>query len=168
MAKTGNPFLDGDFGNFDLAAYFDPKKVLEQVEKFEFGKLPNVDTQAVIAAQQKNIEALTAANRVAFEGFQTLARRQAEIARESFENTSAAVSELSNVSDPQANLTKQAELLKDAYSSAVANYKELAEIGAKSTDEAVNLLNARVTEVFDELSSQIKTAPKAANGRAKK
>ncbi|MEM7169369.1 MAG: phasin family protein [Pseudomonadota bacterium] len=174
MAKTGNPFLDGDFNNFDVATFFDPKKVAEQMEKFEFGKFAEsfngqaFDTQAVIKSQQKNIEALTAANRVAYEGFQTLVRRQTEIARESFENTKAAVSELSSVSDPQTNFSKQAELLKDAYESAVANYRELAEISVKSNGEAAQVLNARVTESLDELKAQIKAAPKAANGRAKK
>ena len=60
MADYKNPFADMD--------------VQKMMGEF---KLPNVDVDAVVAAQKKNIEALTSANQLAVEGMQAIARRQA-------------------------------------------------------------------------------------------
>src|SRR5450631_1202053 len=46
-------------------------------------KLPGVDIATIMDREKKNIEALTEANRIAFEGWQALVRRQAEILQES-------------------------------------------------------------------------------------
>ena len=68
MADYKNPFADMD--------------VQKMMGEF---KLPNVDVDAVVAAQKKNIEALTSANQLAVEGMQAIARRQAEIMRQTVE-----------------------------------------------------------------------------------
>src|SRR5664279_31152 len=46
-------------------------------------KLPGVDLATIMDREKKNIEALAEANRVAFEGWQALVQRQAEILQES-------------------------------------------------------------------------------------
>ena len=61
------PFPGMDFGAFDFS------KVLGSL------KLPGVDWQALLESQAKNIAALSAANHLAFEGMQAVARRQVEI-----------------------------------------------------------------------------------------
>lgn len=164
MATTGNPFFGADFTKFDFAKFMDPAKYVEQMENWNIAKLterfkvPGVDTDAMVKSQQKNIEAITAANRVAIEGAQALVRRQGEIIRETLEQTSKAVSELSAVEGPDAKFGKQTELAKAAYEKAVSNMRELAEISAKSNSEAAELLNARVAEGLDELKAQIRKA----------
>ena len=161
MAKTGNPFLDGDFGKFDLASLMDPKKVMEQVEKFDFAQfgkqfdLSGIDTNAFVKTQQKNLEAWTAANKLAFEGVQAVLQREVEIARQAVEETSKAVSELSAAETPEAKLAKQADLTKQAYTQAVANFRELSELTAKSNSEAAAVLTGRFTESLDEFKAQV-------------
>ncbi len=173
MANTGNPFMVGDFKAFDIAGLFDPKtydpkNLTAQAEKFTEAFLAKgVDTQTVVQSQQKNLEALAAANRVVFEGVQMLTRRHAEIANQNFTKTTAALTELAGVTDPHANLTKQAELMKEAYEGAVANSKELADISAKAHEEAVNLLNARVGELLEEVKAVSKVAAKPAKAAGK-
>ena len=88
----------------------------------EFGKLfadmklPAVpDMEAFVAASRRNIETLTAANRVALEGAQAVARRHMEIVQQSMAELTEAVRTLSTVETPQAKAAKQAELLKHAY-----------------------------------------------------
>ena len=136
--------------------------------KFEadFGKfakqfnLPNVDGSAVMKAQQKNLEAVTAANRVALEGMQALARRQVEIVRQASEDFGKAANELSGSKSIEDSMVKQADLAKGAFEQALSNMRELTEMTVKSQSEAAELLNARVAEQFDEFKTAMKQTAK--------
>jgi phasin family protein len=126
----------------------------------EFGKLfadmklPAVpDMEAFVAASRRNIETLTAANRVALEGAQAVARRHMEIVQQSMAELTEAVRTLSTVETPQAKAAKQAELLKHAYEHAVANLKEISDLIQHSNAEAVRLLNNRFAEAMDEVKA---------------
>ena len=52
-------------------------------------RLPGVDFAALVDRERKNIEALAKANRIAFEGWQRLVRRQAEIFQETMKKAVA-------------------------------------------------------------------------------
>jgi phasin family protein len=126
----------------------------------EFGKLfadmklPAVpDLEAFVNASRKNMETLTAANKVALEGAQAVARRHMEIMQQSMAEMTEAVRAMSSVEAPQAKAAKQAELLKHAYERAVANMKELSDLIQHSNAEAVKLLNARFVEAMDEVQA---------------
>jgi phasin family protein len=144
--KTGNPILDTDFSNYlnldSLSAAF---------------KLPGVDSEALIQAQKKNFEAVAKANRVAFEGAQALAQRQAEIFRQAMEDSLGAFKELTATGSTEDRIAKQAEVAKRAFETAVVNSRELADMGAKSNGKAVELINARVAEGLDEFKAAVKT-----------
>ncbi|MEM7226706.1 MAG: phasin family protein [Pseudomonadota bacterium] len=144
------------FSKVEFAPFVDFTQFADQF------KLPAVDTTAVIDAQRKNIEAFSAANKVAFEGFQAVAQRQAEIVRKSFEDAASAVNELTTAGKPEVAFAKQAELVKQGYAQAVANGRELLEMSAKSNGEAVEVINKRVTEGLDELTVAVK---KLTNGK---
>ena len=139
---------------FDFAPFADFTKLAEQF------KVPAVDTAAVIDAQRKNVEALSAVNHLAAEGFQAVAQRQAEIVRKSFEDAANVVNDLTATRKPQESLVKQAELVKQGYVQAVANGRELFEMSAKCNAEAVDVLNKRVTEGLNELAVAAKTLAK--------
>ncbi len=144
MAKpTSAPFFEMDINKL-LAEY----------------KVPGVDFEALAAAQRRNIEALTAANQLAFEGMQAVVRRQTEILRQTMEEASAAVAELTSVGAPEEKAAKQAELVKVAFEKALANMKELAEMVAKSNTEASEIVAKRVSESLDEVKSLIATTKK--------
>ena len=55
---------------------FDITKVLNQF------RISGVDDAAIVDRERKNIEALAEANKIAFEGWQALIRRQSEILQE--------------------------------------------------------------------------------------
>lgn len=148
--KTGNPFLDQDFGQlFDFTKY---------AEQF---RMPNVDSKALIETQRKNIEAMTQANRVAFEGIQAIAQRQGEIVRQAMQETADAMQQLNTAGTPEERVAKQADLAKHSFETALKNVKELTEMGAKSNNEAIELLNKRVSENFDEMRETLKGFVKA-------
>lgn len=162
MAKTGNPFFNGGFGNADLSAWFDPSKY--DFSKYDFSKLntpfqmPAVDSSAMVEIQQKNLEVLTAANRIAFEGARALLERQVEIARETMTEAAEAVTEISSGKSVEARIARQAEVSKSVYEKGVTNLRELTELSSKSSREAVDLLNSRVAESIEEVVAQLNKA----------
>jgi phasin family protein len=146
MAKI-NPFFD-----VDVSKFTDVSKLISEF------KLPGVDVESALASQQKNIQALTAANQLAFEGFQAIARRQSEILRQSIEQTTAIVTELLAAGSPEDKVAKQAELVKSAFEKALANTRELAELVTKSNSEAADVINKRVSESLEELKAAVAKA----------
>ena len=119
----------------------------------EFGKLfadmklPALpDMEAFVSASRRNMETLTAANRVALEGAQAVARRHMEIVQQSMAELTEAVRALSSVESPQAKAAKQAELLKQAYEHAVGNLKE---IWPQILEKAVANLNGGYNSIAD-------------------
>jgi len=152
MAKTTNPFL-----NFDMTqmlADFDPKKMADEFTKV-MGQynLPSVDVESVLKSQQKNVEALTVANRTAMEGFQAVASRQSEILKETLDETQSALEKFASSSTPQDAAAKQAELVKEAFEKALSNMRELAELVTKSNNEAASAINDRISESLEEIKS---------------
>lgn len=136
MANQPNPFWDMDIS-----------KVMGDM------KLPGVDLEALMASQRKNIEALTAANKLAFEGFQAVATRQTEILRQTMEELQKMMTEVMSASTPEDRVAKQAELAKTAFEKALANMKEVAEMVTKSNTEATNVISNRITDSLEELKT---------------
>lgn len=144
-----NPFANVDFSKFDFSK-FDITKALGDV------KIPGFDMEAAVAAQRKNIEALTAANQAAVQGLQAVAQRQAEILSQAISEVSTVAQQLSSAgSNPQELTAKQTELARKAFEQALANARELAEMVSKSNTEAFAIINKRVTESLQELKSLV-------------
>ncbi len=144
-AKTGNPFLDADMGNI-----MDFGKFAEQF------KFPGVDTTALIESQQRNIEAITKANQVAFAGVQAILQRQAEILSKTVDETAKAVQAFSKTGKPEDIWAKQADLLKETYEHGLSDLRELTELSAKANSQAADLLSHRVTDGLNELKGAFK------------
>jgi phasin family protein len=123
MMNGKNPFFDVDM-----------TKVMADM------RMPALDVESVVATQRKNIEAFTQANQLAVEGFQAIARRQVEIAKQAFEEFQSALRELTQPGSPEHALEK-----------GVANAREIAEIVTKANSEAMAVLNKRVSETLDEV-----------------
>ena len=141
-------------GGFDFADMMNFGKFGEGLNM----RFPMMDAEAIMQSQRRNIEVLTQANQICYEGVQAVAQRQAEIMRKSFEDCSRVVQEMAKPGDVEDRLSRQADAAKDAYEASVANMRELAELSVKSNSEAAELLNKRVTEAFDELRGILQTA----------
>ena len=109
------------------------------------------DMEALMAAQKRNMDALSAANRVALEGAQAVAQRHMEIMQQTMAEMTEAMRSLATAEAPQTKAAKQAELLKKTYERAVANTKEMSELIQRANAEAVGLLNQRFAEAMDEV-----------------
>jgi phasin family protein len=134
----------------------------EFAKLFSEMKLPAMpDMEALMNAHRRNIEALSAANRVALEGAQAVARRHMEIMQQTMGELAETIRTLSTTEGSQARAAKQAELLKQAYERAVAHARELSELIQRSNNEALAVLNKRFSDAMDEVRALIEKANRA-------
>lgn len=153
MSKNTNPFAAFDVSKF--TADFDPAKLADQFTKMAGAMdLKTVDVNAIIKSQQKNLEALNEANVAVVEGVKAIAQRQSEIFKTTLTEAQDVVKGITEIKTPQDAAAKQAELMKGAYETALANMRELAEMAAKSNEESAEKINARITESLDEIKAQ--------------
>jgi phasin family protein len=131
MTNTSNPF--GEF-----------TKILEQF------KLPGVDMGSVIEARRKDIEALTEANRIAFEGMQSLVQKQTEILRKTMEEMQEAAKQMA-AGGRMPSISNQGEFAQQTLVKAFQNMRELAEVVQKSQTEALQTMNKRALQSMEEL-----------------
>jgi phasin family protein len=132
MTNTSSPF--GDF-----------TKILEQF------KIPGVDMASVIEARRKDIEALTEANRIAFEGMQSLVQKQTEILRKTMEEMQKAAKEMAAGGGSMPNIANAGEFAQRTLLNAFQNMRELAEGVQKSQADALQIMNKRVLQNMEEL-----------------
>ncbi len=172
--------------DFDVSKFFDFSKMMDVSKMGNFAKMgngmdftkmwgsfgipgvdmtkmfgnfnaPGVDMQSVMSSQRKNIEALTQANKLTLEGMQAVFKRQAEILKQSIEESTAAGRDMA-AGSAQDKVAKQTEIAKAAFEKALANARELSEIVAKANGEAVELLNKRFTAMLDEFKDAVSKA----------
>jgi phasin family protein len=122
---------------------------------FVNGKAPSFDFDAVFALQRKNVEALTAANQLAFDGVKAVAQRQAEIARKAFEEFGKVTKELTTAGTPEDKFAKQADLTKAAFEEALTNLRELIDTLQKSQALAVDVLSKRVVANIEDVKAVV-------------
>jgi phasin family protein len=122
-------------------------------------KMPAVpDMEALMHAQRRNMEAMSAANRIALEGAQAVAKRHMEIMQQTMTEMTETMRAFASSETPQAKAAKQADLLKRAYERAVSNTKELSDLIARSNGEAITTLNKRFAEAMDEVKQLVSHA----------
>jgi phasin family protein len=151
--KTFNPF---DISK--LTTDFDPSKMMDKITKvFTDYKIPGVDMSSVLEHQRKNVEALTASNKKAIEGLQSVATRQSQILKETMDEAVGALKALTTSGGPKELAAKQAELLKSALEKALSNMRELAEMAAKSNTESFEVIRNRFTASISEIKDMAKS-----------
>jgi phasin family protein len=129
QSNQSNPFAD--FSNV--------------LERF---KVPGVDLAALADSGRKDMEALVEANKAAYQGFQALARKQAEMLTE-------AMSKIQEAAKRATGNAPASDLAREAYHKTLADMKELADIVRKSQAEALTKVTDRAIEHLQELRQMI-------------
>jgi phasin family protein len=111
------------------------------------------DMSALAKAQQKNLEAISAANKVALEGARAVAERHMEIVQQSVAEMQDAMRSMANPADIQEQAAKRAEMAKATYERAVGQMQELADLIKKSSGEALSVLHSRFAEAMEEVKN---------------
>ena len=133
-----NPFADFDFTK--IAGEF---------------KMPAVNVETVVETARKNFAVLTSANTAAVETIKTIAQRQGDMVRAAMEDLSKHGSEVLAAATVEEKAIKNIEFAKKAYETAIANAKEIGDMVGKSQAEAFDALNARVTELTEEVKAAL-------------
>jgi len=129
---------------------FDAEKVREM---FAAVKMPVFDVEAVLATQQKNVDAMIEANKVVVAGYQDVFKRQMELYE------TALADAKSKLATPQTQpLTvdqaeQNVEAMKAAFEKAAADMRELSEMVQKANTGALEIVKARVEEAIAEFKT---------------
>ncbi len=145
MARTANVFADTDF-----------TKIMTDF------RLPQIDPAAVMSMQKKNIDALTAANQIAFDSLRATAKRQSELVTLNVEAFTSATHSLTGAKSVEDQAVAQANYLKDAFERSFEQARELSELYTDTASKLADVLKARVVEVFGEAAELGVAAKKSA------
>lgn len=146
-ATISNYMKSREKGEDGETPVFDFTKLMSQFQ------LPGFDLTALLERERKNIEALVKANRIAFEGWQRLVRRQAEMLQETMKKVVADAGQ-------EDGKKKREDLVKEGFEKALANMRELAEITTQSQKEAFDVVRKRIEENVEGIRNFGKNAGK--------
>ena len=164
MAKSQT---NGQAGAFDFTPFtnlFDPKAFDPKMfggDAFAKAFAPKFDFGALAQAQQKNFEAFAAAQRVLIEGAQVVGQRQAELAREAFDQGSQAINQIVAAGTPAEKVAAQLAVAKSTYEKSVAGAEELGKLSAETNQKASKVIAQRLSETLDEVAQQVEAAKAA-------
>ena len=109
------------------------------------------DVEALMACQRRNLEALTQANQLTVEAVQAVARRQIEIARQTLEDMSALLRDLTQPTSTDERIAKNTEYAKQILEKSVSNGREITLLATKAGTDAADVLHRRACEGLDEI-----------------
>lgn len=139
------------------------KSMTEDIAKMFGGMRPAAmpDTDALMAAHKRNLETLTAANRVAMDSTQAIVRRNMEIMQQTMAELGETMRSMTSADSAQDRATRQADMLRRAYERTVANARELGDMIQHANTEAMSVLNGRVVEAIDEVRAMVEKSKAA-------
>mgnify|MGYP006104243947 CR=1 FL=1 len=122
-------------------------------------KMPEINVDAMVVAQQKNIEAVNLANQTVIESWQGFAKKQAELWQATFKDTSAFAQGVANAQEPSDSVARQAAFAKAAFENGLSTAREAQEIAAKTSNKTVDIVAKRWVEGLDEVVSYVGKSP---------
>ncbi len=150
MAQNNNPFTE----------FFTQSDFSKMFENYQ-GSTP-FDMQSFLETQRKNVQAITEAQQMTMENFQAIAQRQSEILSKMVEDNSSIAKELITEGTPEEKMAKNAKLFKTVYQRTIKDMRDLSDMANKSSIEASNIINKRVSATMNEIQSSLEKEDKKA------
>ena len=116
-------------------------------------KVPQFDMTKIMEQHQKNLDAFTRSWQTAAAGASAVASKQREILEAAVKQVTEIAKEYKPTGNPQEIFAKQSEFAKKAMEAAIANTKDLAELVQKSSTEAMQIIQQRMKDSFEEIRS---------------
>jgi phasin family protein len=111
------------------------------------------EMETMFASQQKNVDAVMQANRLALDRVQAIWRRQLDLIQEAVEGLTTLVGDLAQPPGLlRENFAKHAENSKRALEKNLASTRELTGLATKATTDAMNIINQRFFEGIGEMT----------------
>lgn len=114
-------------------------------------KMPDIDIERVIEHNRRNLEAFEQSARAAAAGTSTIMRRQGEMLKETLHDINEMAETYRRPSDPSDFADRHAEFARKGFETAVRNTGEVADLMAKSSNEALEILRRRIREGMEEI-----------------
>ncbi|MBP7003206.1 phasin family protein [Amaricoccus sp.] len=137
--------------SFDVEKLTDFFKQNDFTKQLSTLKMPGFDAEALIAAQNKNMDALVEANKAAAAGYQDLFKKQMAIFEETMAEAAKHLKSFDATKLDPEKAKAQGELAKAAFEKAIANMQALAESAQKANTDAYEIVAARIQESLSEL-----------------
>ncbi|MGF1552609.1 MAG: phasin family protein [Paracoccaceae bacterium] len=141
MAQDKFPFADFD----KMAEMF---RMPELEKMFDQSGVPGLDM--MIRAQERNLNAVIEANKVAMAGYQNVAKRQMQMVEESLANAKDMLGEMQGQPMTAEQAQKNMEVARTSFEKSVKDAQELTEMTQKATNEAFEVMKARFEEAVQE------------------
>ncbi len=122
---------------------------------FERLRLPGVDTKALRARYRKDLEAMLAADERVLTAVETLVRKQIEMVASAAKEWTAGARDLIAEGSVAEKLNKTSERVEKAFTTVFDDLREMAEIGARSTEDVIAILTKRFREGRDEVRGSV-------------
>ena len=119
-------------------------------------KLPGVDVAGLVDSRRQDIEALIAANKKAYSGFEAVTRRQREMLAEAMKELQDNAKATLAADGAKKRVSLVAEHAKKALDQALADMKEIAELSATSQKHVMDTLTKRLRESLSETGKRLK------------
>ncbi len=142
---NGNPFAQADWSKM-----FDMTKMMDMM------RMPSMNMESFVNAQRKQVEAITALNQSAYDSIQTLARRQAELVRQSMEDCTSMIGAIMACPTPEEKVMKQAEVSRVAMEKCITNVREITDTIMKCNNQAIETVSSCMTDSIEELRSMMR------------
>jgi len=112
-----------------------------------------LDLKAMMETQRKNMQALAEINQRTMEGWQTLARQQAEMVSDFLQDNSTLARESFSEGTPEQKMARQSEIFKKTYQRSLAHSQELAKIVTDCSKEAGDVVSKRIFATLNEVKA---------------
>lgn len=129
---------------------FDAEKMSEM---FAATKMPSVDAEAMMAAHQKNLDALIEANKVVVAGYQDLYKRQIALFEAAVADAKDKVTQVQGQPLTAEQASRNVEAMRAAFEKASTDVKELAEMVQKANSGAFEIVKSRAEEAMAEFKA---------------
>lgn len=123
-------------------------------------KTPNFffDTDHLMAAQQRNVDALTSASQIMVDSYKAIALRQSEMLKSSMGDFVKVGQQAANGKAGEFQPGDQLSRAKTSYEAAMSNAREITEMAVKAQSEAFNVLTKCFMTNVDEFKTLTKSA----------
>ncbi len=139
--------------------YFDPSQFAELFKAYDMTKFydaaqsPQLDPNALMEAQKKNMEALVSANTKAAEAYKKLFEKQVKTFEASMADARKQAKAFDTADMSPEAAQKQADYTKAAFEKAIKNMTVLAEEAHKANSDAFKIVSARIEDGVKELQT---------------
>ena len=135
-----------------MAKKTEPESFTEMFSQFGHRlNMPDVDVDAIIDHNRKNLEALEKSAKASVAGASALMNKQREMLQETLRDFTDMAQSFRTPGNAQELIGRQTDFARKTFEAALRNAGEVAEVMKKSGTESVEILRERIRESMEEI-----------------